>query len=465
MKTKKLAESKLRYIFLEVRTIMHSNSFLPEHTIHIQASSFFDAGFQYGVCMKDIVKQRTQARISETSNASNLTLNQASELLSYAEKLRDSGVFTINNRNVLGEYLDIIYGYCMGAGISKLEGVMLQAEISGGCQSMLIRNTKNLSIGFLHTEENFDDKNLREIYKYIDSHASTVSEGHLPAEIQSKYQYKVVDIRVQHHSYTFFGYPDLCFGGPAMGTTHNNTVFTCVDSLYTVTTIQPHALWANAVATMFYLLGDIDAIRELSNTLKRLSSYVIKGYAFHIADSNRNALTSFEFGGNQYVEILPDRHGDVEYIGQPNYPRSSQLLHIDELYEIENKTVKTDIWQAQTVFEMKHRTSYLRHICLDPRIILDSNFHETIQKVMYDQCNILETDFHEPNLESPVGFITPYLAGYVTGIMTTGHISTQFGTLFPKSKDGSMIKFWYSKTDSQSHQYTHLYQKANELIT
>jgi hypothetical protein len=69
-------------------------------------------------------------------------------------------------------------------------------------------------------------------------------------------------------------------------------------------------------------LGDIETIRQLANNLKNFNTYVINGYAFHIADSNRNALTSFEFGGNEYVEILPDKHGDIEYIVQPNYPRS-----------------------------------------------------------------------------------------------------------------------------------------------
>jgi hypothetical protein len=49
--------------------------------------------------------------------------------------------------------------------------------------------------------------------------------------------------------------------------------------------------------------------------------------------------------------------------------------------------------------------------------------------------------------------------------MTPKNISIHIGTLFPKSKEGTLTKFWYSKTDTQSPQYIHLLQKANEFIT
>lgn len=415
--------------------------------------------------MAKSIKYTSHSTSDRSSDKSPVSLSQASELLLFAEKLQNTGLCVIRGRNVLREYLDMLYGYCHGTGISKQEGLRRQVETSSGCQTMLIKHVADSSIGFLHTEENFEDTQLRKIYQYIDAHPKWTPNHSLPTSIESAYDYKIVDVKIHTMSYTFFGYPDLCFGGPAMGCNHTTNAFMCVDTLYTKTNSTTQALWANAVATMFFLLGDIGDIRELAKNLSTSGIYILGGYAFHIVHTITSEITSFEFGGDQIVEIRPDSRGDIEFVCQPNYPRSEQLKGIDILYDIKKSKKTTDIWYAQTLLEMEQRIRDMKHIGLDPQLRIDTHFHETIQDIMQVASHTLERDFYAPTLESATGFISPYLAGYATGFVTPEHTSIEFGKLFPRGKSPTNPKFWYTKEESEIVPLTHLYEMAAAYVT
>ncbi len=425
------------------------SNFLPgKQLFSSHTSSYFEAGRSYGKFVSRHIHTLPRPEIVKT--------NRGLELISTVEKLRNDPAFVLSGRNVLSEYLDLLYGYCDGTDIAREHAVALQAEIQIGCQTCIVKNLSDSSIALFHTEENFEDQQLMALYEKLELHPEWNPTLPLSLRDESLYSYTLVTMSIKSLAYTFFGYPELCFGGPAMSFNANTNTFMCVDTISPNTPYRTQALWANAVVSMMLLLGDIPSIRVFLRQLSEAHIYILNGYAVHMIDGTTREITSFEIGGDIYTEIPPTTYEGREYIAQANYPRSEAYRRIDAY----TNTAEGDIWTAQSALQMHHREQRLQDIAKQIQFPVSKEIIARIESLFYSAPGDIETYERNPDIHLFTGLLSPYLAGYGVGVMTEKESTVVFGKMYPYVPRVTKPKLWYAKQDAVDPHCCNLYETA-----
>lgn len=415
--------------------------FTSEQNITIQSNNWFDAGYKYGTVMKPFTKQILKNHKKKFSGSYVQALQDAKKFLYNTEYLSKQHLFDIEGSNVLEEYLDMLRGFCKGSNISLDEGTFLQIDSVHGCQSTIIQDRATKQITFLHTEENFIDKNLPRIYQLLEIHK--LQDNNIKRE--NLYRYALVTMIIAGRKYQFFGYPGLCFGGPAMGLNISTETFMCVDSLGSTKHYGDNALWVNAIASILFRIGDTKLIYEIVKRLQRQHMRYTESYAVHIVQNIGKHISSFEFGGSFTKVNSPLQLSDRSIITHANFPQSLALRRIDQLTPPEHGK-PWNIYNAQLYLEMYYRKKRMSKIASS--ILLPTNSFDafkTLTHEMHSHPGDIETDILHPKNKILTGFLSSCLTGYALGFFGTNEQSVHFGKLVPSYPNNPISPLWHKR--------------------
>lgn len=408
--------------------------FAPGETIEVRASSHRDAAYRYGKAVRDITQEALSEELGDPSDKPQL-MEQVSAHLRHFSDLSDKGVFTVDGTDYGKRYLEQLEGFARGSGITLEEAAFLQMELDTGCQSIFVQDKKTGEIFVIHTEENVDDSELIKLNRK--------SDWKQPPQINPhKYNYRGVKATEKGKQLSFFGYPGLSGGGPAMGVNHETGTFVAVDSLFTKAdeTGGTNGVWVNAIASMMLDIGDIDKARRLVKSMNDYGVSFEGGYGIHMAQIGADPqLTSFEFGGGHAVEVKPKELPDRRTIGQPNYARSTELYAIDELNP-DTGVIQNDPLMRQWAVEMKRRKRRLelmgalagRAETASGRSFSPKEKIAFLKKLAANPYGDVDTTDGQARIKRDMtGLPSVWVAGYGVGIIGRDGLTVEIGKLQP----------------------------------
>ncbi|MBI4032923.1 MAG: hypothetical protein HY377_00150 [Candidatus Blackburnbacteria bacterium] len=336
-----------------------TKGFKPEEYVVFQGKSLRSVSRAFGKSMSEMTKAYLKWALGGNNlRARRLILNDAQDRLHHLEELAASGALVVDRVNWLRRYLEAFYGYCEGAGISFAEGALLQAEVSPGCQTLGVQDTKTGEIRFIHTEED----------------ASSYGGS------EDGYRYKLVQMDLKGRSIRFFAYRGLCGWGPAFGLNETTGLVQAVDDLMLREAYEQGVLWANAVAFMTLDSGDIKTIEKLFLKIESLPGMKFTGgYSIHFAQlGDLPLMRSVEFGGDKIKWLEPDKVRNRLIIAQTNCPLDPEI----QPFSVTSPPQKGEYWGragAQLYVEMRERQ--LRLVTIGATVDwLKKNMDESIKK-------------------------------------------------------------------------------------
>ena len=221
--------------------------------------------------------------------------------------LSKTDLFEIEGVNWLKRYIQAFEGFCEGAGISYAEGAFLQIEEEAGCQSLMVQDKTTGEIRAIHTEEDptFDITNKKE-----------------------RYDYHLVEMKVEGKEMVFFAYPGMCSWGIAFGVNKTTGMIQLVDDMYVKPVHSQGMLWASAVGFMMLDCGHFKTVGELVRRIRKLPGEKFTGgYALQMikAGSSGARMKTIEFIGDKIVFVKPVEAEDRLISPQSNYARDEGL--------------------------------------------------------------------------------------------------------------------------------------------
>ncbi len=313
------------------------DGFPRKYQVSVEGKTSYDAGYSWG----NMSRENVRIIMGKLS----LDVHQAeyvSRSLAYMKTFASSTVFDYHGVNYASRYMSAFRGFCQGAGVDELTCAAIQMEYGFGCQTVFAQG-KTGSVNFFHMEENVDDGDVTRMYWNAQS-------GYKPSSMENSrhtpsYNYRLVDWKTPGEELLFLSYPGLASGGASMGVNRITGSVMVVDTINPLSV--PGLFWHNALASMIFSAGTIDAMRFFSSRI--IDSVVgshgfCGGYAIHMLEPSGDML-SFEFGGNIAKVIHPRKDGKNRFIAQSNYPRNKLLRDTDKYSkkqsEIKESTVKS----------------------------------------------------------------------------------------------------------------------------
>lgn len=398
--------------------------FHPNEQLTISADTHVDAAIAFGKQMKPITEN---ALASDSPDAEALRLTH--QALRHFQKLSNQGVFTVNGVDYGKRYIDQIKGFAKGSGISLEKITYLQTELDTGCQTLLIQDKETGRILIAATEENMDDADLLALNRRKDREHRLHQKKR---RTQQGYRYRGVQWSEPGKEISFFAYPGLSGGGPAMGINHETKTVTHVDTIFTRTDTT-EGIWSNAMASMLLDIGDIHTARIFVNQLRDSGVRFTGGYAVHMAQAgDRPIMTSFEFGGDRIVEVPPKEVGDRLVIAQSNLPRNDELFERDEL-NLQHRSPDDDPNNPQWYVEMKRRKRRLE--LMGALVALLKN--TSPEKILSFIKNLLANPYGDveqlkgSRTKDMTGLPSLWTAGYIGAVIEGNTIDAHIGKLRP----------------------------------
>lgn len=348
-------------------------------------------------------------------------------VLSRLEKLSQNPVLNIDGANRLSRYMEAFYATCDGAGISYLEGALLQSESESGCQTVIVQSKKDRTVRLIHTEEDSDFSRLK----------------------SKTYRYRLVNMEISGQKITYFLYPDIFGWGYAIGINETAGLVQAVDDLISLPEYNDGLIWSSAITFMTLDLGDkkkvvvlMEAISKLAGKLKFNGSY-----ALHLCWSGRKPeFKSFEFAYNKVCPSTPLETADRIFLGQTNASLIDDIRPFT-YSSIPEKDKKWNLTAAQFYVEMKERSKRLYRLAADSDW-LDKKTHETIKKGL----EILAT----PNVDVGryrvknkkykyyiTGLPSPWTLAHLVVYLSKNHLDYYLGKFTPKSLNGQKYSIKY----------------------
>jgi muramoyltetrapeptide carboxypeptidase len=251
-----------------------------------------DVHRQFGATVSSITKRKLNEVIDSLGKRERAAvhLEYASNSLQQLEQLATENFLTINGVNWLRRYLEALYGFCEGSGITATEGALLQLEIQTECQTIILQDKNTQEIRFIHTEE----------------------DGNYSITEMRSDPFRLVELNISGRKTTFFAYPGLCSWGPAFNIRHDLGIILMVDDLYMKESANKGPITANAMAFMALDSGDLNIVEQLLNRAKTAPAGFSGGYALHFVVAGENpTMEAVEFGSDQVSwerpTVLPDR--------------------------------------------------------------------------------------------------------------------------------------------------------------
>lgn len=438
-------------------------TFSPRNRITIHAKNWHEAGRMYGAQVSASARTVLDDVLPKDTEEKAKILEKAARFFDSVAALSRDTPCIISGKHVCADYLETLRGFSAGVGISIAEGTLLQVEELHGCQSLIVQDDMTRNIAILHTEENFDDKHLVSMYRYIETHGWDREKG-LPDEIESQYGYAMVSMTVKGESFEYFGYPALCFGGPAFGINKGTQSFVCVDTISPTKQFETNALWANMVVSIVLRLGDTEKIAEFMKWLSDKTIRFYGGYGIHIAQNRGKKISSYEIGGEHCVGLKPKSIHRRSVIAQANYPRCPVLQIIDEITPPDDRTAWNEA-DAQIYLEMQGRVQRIEQIAETVNV---NNAADTVINQLIDALRAnpgdIETDTDNEKIQTFTGFLTTCLAGYVVGYFGQNEASVIAGKLIPDYQDNPKIPLWYDGSGIHTDGVVDLLDAARKMI-
>ncbi len=407
-------------------------NFSPSEIVFSKAGSYTDTAFLLGSKERGIVHDKLKSL--QHSSVYHDSMTQSSRYLDSLRTFAKSTMFVYGNVNYMNRYYMRVLAYAKGARITPLDTVLLQTEPVPGCQTASFFDKKTGILAGFHMEEIVNDKYVQDAQKILEEGSDSADAWkrvrHIP------YRYRVVQSRTDDEHVEFFSYPYLCAGGPAFGINHAKGTLIFVDALYTKShTDKPMELYANAVASIFFDAGSVQAMRAFMRTMRSHNIRVSDGYALHVVSTRVSSflMSSFEFGSSYGTSVRSTRSKDIVYIAQTNYPRSRLLTGIDELYQARHsKTPNLYLLQQSYVTQgrRKRLKQFIRSFCHKARITPTGV--TDILKMVTVQNGDVETTKDGQKIFT--GYITPYLTGYAAWYLSRDLHQVVFGKYAPTFK-------------------------------
>lgn len=396
--------------------------------INIEAATLKDAFFILGKKNSLEIKKSLRKELKNLNpRRKKQVFGELKKNLVKLNKLAKGKELKVKGVNRLSRFLEAFYATCEGAGISYLEGALLQSESEYGCQTVIVQNKKDRTIRLIHTEEDSDFSRSKSKF----------------------YHYRFVNMNISGQKISYFLYPDIFGWGYAIGINETAGLVQVVDDLIPLPEYNLGPLWSSAITFMTLDLGGKKEVVELLHKIQKIAARVKfnGGYALHLCWSGkRPEFKSYEFAYNKVRSSTPFETADRLFLGQTNASLIDDIRPFT-YSSIPPKGKKWNLTAAQFYVEMKERGKRLIHLAAGSDW-LNKKPHEAINKGL----EILAT----PNVDVGryrgknkkfkyyiTGLPSPWTLAHLAVHLGKNHLVYYLGKFTPKPLPGKKYSIRY----------------------
>lgn len=436
-------------------------NFLPQDTITITSRSLYEAAFRYGQKTGSLTRAVLREKLQ--THGSPDKQREIKMLLRRARSLAGDRTFTMDGKNELSRYLEMLTGFARGSRISLVDTIFLQSFADISCQTLVVIDQKQNALNVIHIEENQEDAHLVALNKLLEKRRTVGQEASVFSDKKNlgvAYRYRLNRWKTGESDYEFFAYPGLVGPGPAFGINHTTHTLVMADTLNASAEIQGSSLWANAIAFMLADIGDVSHAKAFFGKLRGSGLSVLGGYAMHMVQYGSTSKHFFcEFSGRQMTTNAPSRIDSRVCFTQTNYPRSPSLQKKD-LY---NNLRIASLNHKQAAIMVKRRSRQLVRIAKDA-VFPTRKPERDIQrllKLIASPDGDIETFENGPVL---AGFPNPYEVAYLVASISGNDGKILMGKLTPPPVAGNEYRLFYTQQECKKNQSRNLLSLTIDAI-